>query len=168
MSHLTALRDGESIDQGERRYRFCPLWFAAPTEGHAPTGAYQNDRIVLDCRDDAPQGSYLFRMAENLEGDGPSATLSFIVTHLIEADELEVRVNGQILEPDRTKREWLVGRSADRGRPLGRHFVYRMPLTAPPANFGDNELSVRLTRCAGMRTRMLNVQDFEIRVNDGA
>lgn len=168
LSYLTLLRDDESIVQGDRHYYFLPLWYAGLTEGHATTGAYENDRIVLDCRDEDPQGSYVFRMAEQLTGDGQSGTLAFIVTQLIEADELDIRVNGQTITPDRIEREWFVGRHADQGRPLGRHFVYRMPLTSPPAKFGNNELSVRLTRCAGMRSRMLNVQEFEIRVRAGA
>ena len=113
---LTALRSDQSIAAGDRHYLFWPLWWAGDTEGHGVTGAYANDRIILDCTRDDPCGAFSFRMAEDVAEGNLAATLAFKVTHMIEADALEVRVNGQPIASTQIEREWSVGRPRSQGR----------------------------------------------------
>jgi hypothetical protein len=163
MSFLTELRDGDLIAKGNRHYLFHSPW-EGHRDGHCPTGALKNEQIILDRSTDDPHGTFVFRIAEHLEDPKLSATLEFKVTDMIEADELEVRINGDII-PDRSIRtRWRIGQSPKEGRPMGPHLIYRMPLSYPPAVFGDNELGVRLRNRVGMSRRRLKVQEIEIRV----
>ena len=61
-------------------------------------------------------------------------------------------------DPSRT------GQSKNEGRPLPAFYLYSMPLSSPPAEFGDNELRLRLTKNVG--TANLVAQEFEILVKD--
>ncbi len=167
LATLSALRDDAGVASEDRHYLFLPHWDDAPTEGHGPTGAYLNDRILLDCRADRPEGSYTFRMAEDLADPSLAATLSFKVTSLIETDGLEVLINGVHVPADALQRQWHVGQSPKEGRPLGRYYEYRMDLTHPPAQVGENRLTLRVTDVAGMKTRILNAQEFEVYVKVG-
>ena len=167
MGFLADLKSADSVAAGNRRYLFHPLW-SGDTEGHCPTWGYKNDRIQLDRSADDPYGTFTFRMAEDLTDENLSAVLAFKVTYMIETDELEVTINGQVVPADRVETEWRVGQSRADGRPLGPHVMVRLPLTSPPAKFGDNELGVRLTNRVGMAQRMLNVQEFEIDVSTGS
>ena len=94
-----------------------------------------------------------------------SATLMFKVTYMIEADALEIRLNDHIISPASIDKQWHLGQSPAKGRPLGQYFQFRIPLTAPPVVFGDNVLTVRLANRVGMPRRMLNVQEFEVKVD---
>lgn len=163
MSFLTELKSDESIARGDRRYLFHPLW-SGDTEGQSPTWAYKNDRITLDRSADDPHGTYSFRMAEDLSDKTLSASLEFKVTYMIEGDELELRINGDVIPLRKIETEWRVGQDADHGRSLGPYFHFRVQLDAPPTKFGDNELSLRLVNRVGMARRMLNAQEFEVRV----
>ena len=75
-----------------------------------------------------------------------------------------VRINGDVIPPGQSETEWRVGQGTDRGRSLGPYIHFRVPLDAPPAKFGDNELSLRLVNRVGMVRRMLNAQEFEVHV----
>ncbi len=164
LDELATLRCDATIEEADRHYRYYPLWWAGDTEGHAATGAYENDRLMLDCRQANPRGSYTFYLAEDLSSPGADATFTFVATQMIEADELTISINGKTITADTIDRTWHVGRSPKEGRSLGRHFIYRMPLTAHPARYGHNELTVGLSRLGGMPSRVINVQDFEIHV----
>lgn len=167
LNHLTQLRRDDTIASGDRHYCYYPLWWDGASEGHAASGAYENDRLFLDCRDADPQGSYAFTITEDLSDPNLTATLAFIATQMIEADQLQIHVNGHAIDPNQIEREWFVGRARSEGRPLGRHFIYRMPLTSPSVQSGENELAVRLSHLGGMPSRVINVQDFEIYVHVG-
>ena len=166
MSYLTELKDAGRIAKSNRRYMFHPLWTGS-REGHAPTGAYKQDKITLDRRADDPHGTFVFRIAEDLADKNLCATLEFKVTAMIHRDELEVRINGETIPAETIQWTWRVGQSPDEGRVLGPHFIFQMPLSSPPAKFGDNELSVRLMNRVGMTNRRLNVQEFEVLVEVG-
>lgn len=97
-----------------------------------------------------------------------TATLTFVATQMIDTDQLEIRVNGEAIDANGIEREFFVGRPPSQGRPLGRHFVYRLPLTSPPATSGDNTLTVRLAHRGGMPSRRISVQDFEVYVRADA
>jgi len=167
MSFLAELKSQESLARNDRHYLYHPLW-SGDTEGQAPTWSYKNDRIALDRSTDDPHGTFTFRMAEDLTDKALSAILEFKVTYMIESDELEIRINGEVIPSGRIESEWHVGQSPDQGRSLGPYIHFRVPLDAPPAKFGDNELSVRLVNRVGMARRMLNAQEFEVRVSVNA
>jgi len=101
-------------------------------------------------------------VAEDLSDPSLSATLIFKVTSLIETDGLEVRINGTTIPAAAIERTWHIGQSPREGRPLDRYFRYRMDLTAPPAQPGENTLTLRVTHVAGMPSRILNAQEFEV------
>ena len=168
LSTLAQLRDDAAIAAEDRHYVYLPLWGGGATEGHGPTGGYHNDRILLDCREGRPQGAYTFRIAEDLSDPSLSATLSFKVTSLIETDELQVQINGAAIPASAIERTWHIGQSPKEGRPLGRYFQYRMDLICPPAQEGENTLTLRVTHVAGMPSRVLNAQEFEVFVKVGA
>ena len=48
---------------------------------------------------------------------------------------------------------------------MGPCFLFRIPLSSPPVECGDNEFGVRLTNRVGMIKTMLNVQDVEIKLD---
>ena len=112
LGFLTELKSDEAIGKGNRRYLYYPLW-SGHTEGHGPTRAYKNDRIVLDRGGDDPQGSFTFRLAEDLTNEKLSATLEFKVAYMIEIDELEITINGQTVPAERIQTKWHIGQSRD-------------------------------------------------------
>ncbi len=164
MGFLTELKSAESIAGGNRRYLFHPLW-SDVRGGHCTTGAYKCDRITLDRSAEDPHGTIVFRIAEDLADPKLSASLEFKVTNMIEGDDLEVRINGETIDPENIQVQWFIGQPPSEGRPLGQYFLMRMDLPAPPAKWGDNELAVRLLNRVGMARRMLYVQEMEVRVD---
>jgi hypothetical protein len=164
MSFLTELRSDDGVAGGDRHYLYHPLW-SGDTEGHAPTWAYKNDKIALDCSADDPRGTFTFRMAEDLSDASLTATLEFKVTYMVEGEQIEVRINADVIPPQSIETEWRVGQSREEGRPLGQHFLFRMKLSTPPVKFGDNELSLRLVKRIGMARRVLHAQEFEVHVS---
>ena len=164
MRYLTELTNITSIDARERHYLYHPLW-SEHAEGHSPTLAYENHRIILDHSTGDSCGSFRFRLAEMVADEAISATLMFKVTYMIEADALEIRLNDHVISPASIDKQWHLGQSPAKGRPLGQYFQFRIPLTAPPVVFGDNVLTVRLANRVGMPRRMLNVQEFEVKVD---
>jgi len=166
LHHLSELKNDRGVAGGDRRYLYHPLW-SGDTEGHAPTWGYKNDKIALACDDADPQGSYTFRLAEDLSTPSTSATLTFKVTYFIEGEELEIRINGQAIDPTHVTSTFRVGQSLAEGRPLAQHHVFRVPIGAPPVVHGDNELSLRLVKRVGMARRVLHAQEFEVEVQEG-
>lgn len=164
---LSQLRDDVAIATEDRHYIYLPHWGGTANEGHGPTGAYLNDRILLDCREDLPEGSYRFRMAEDLADSSLSATLSFKVTALIETDALEVQINGTTIPDSAIQRTWHIGQSPKQGRPLGQYFQYRINLDGRHARQGENTITLLVTHVAGMSSRILNAQEFEVFVKVG-
>jgi len=163
MRYLAELTGTESIDARERHYLYHPLW-SEHAEGHSPTLAYENNRIILDCSVKDPHGIFRFRLAESVEDEAISATLAFKVTYMIEQDVLEIRLNDHVIPLGSIDTEWHLGQTPAQDRPLGQYFQFKMPLTSPPIVSGDNVLAVRLANHVGMPRRMLNVQEFEVKV----
>ena len=81
---------------------------------------------------------------------------------MIAADQLEIAINDDVVPDDAIVRQWYVGQAPPEGRPLAAHFLYRIPLGSPPAKFGDNVITLRLTNRVGMTQRRLMAQEFEV------
>ena len=150
LSYLTELRDPEVVARGDRRYMYYPT---SPTHGVVA----KHEKIVLDRKVDQPTDSVGFRMAEDLKDSHLSATLEFKVTGMVEGDEIEVVLNGKVIPVDRIERR-------HRADVQPAFHLYHMPLSSPPAKFGDNEIRLRLTKSAGTET--LVAQEFEVLVRD--
>ena len=98
-----------------------------------------------------------FRMAEDLTDPNLSATLEFKVTGMVEGDEFEVALNGEVIPADRFERLLDAARQPA-------FYLYRTPLNSPPAKFGDNELRLRLTN--GVGAGSLRAQEIGVNVRD--
>ena len=95
-------------------------------------------------------------MAEDLTDSHLSATLEFKVIGIVEDDEIEVVLNGKVIPVDRIERRY-------RATVQPGFHLYHMPLSAPPAKFGDNKIRLRLTKSAGTETVI--AQKIEVRVD---
>ena len=158
LGYLTQLREPETIGAADRHYLYHPLW-----TDPSPTGAVKNDRIVLDRTNTSPEGTFRFRMAEDLTDSDLSAALEFKVTGMVEGDELQVSINGQELPAERINRDFVAeGQSAHQGKPLPAFYLYRIELSSPPTCFGDNQLGVQLTKSVGHEE--LDIQEVEVKV----
>ena len=124
-------------------------------------GARKHQVIGLSRRRASSSGSTRLRMAEDLKFPHLSATLGFKVTGMVQGDQIEVQINGQSIPAVQIERTYDAdGQSENQGRPLPAFYLYRIPLSSPPAVFGDNELQLRLTGSAGGEN--LVAQEFEI------
>ena len=164
---LTPLRDPDAIAAHDRHYLYHPLW-ADADGGHCPTGAYKNDRILLDCSKVNPQGSFRFKLAEDLTDPNLSAVLEFKANRMIAGEQLEIQITGQQISPRQVEAEWRAGQNLqgrEPGRQLAGHYFYRIPLAAGLIVFGDNELTARLVQRVGLTARMISVEEVEVRVS---
>ena len=149
LGYLQALRDPEEVSQGDRHYLFGPRW----RKGASPTGEQfsKYDSIDLKRADADPQGTWPFRLAEELSDPKLRATLHFKAVGLEEAERLNIQVNGtpvprefitRVIDPS--------GQNESQGRVLPPFYWYFIDLDrqtlAPAVVHGDNELTVRLIR----------------------
>lgn len=165
MSVLTPLRNPEAVAHGTRHYLYHPLWSGKPMWLSQTTiGAAKMEHIELDRKASDPSGSLEFRLAEDLTDTKRSALLSFKATGLRDNDELEVRLNGKVVPTDRT---WDAdGQTATEGRVLPAFHVYRTQLVASSTKFGDNTISVRLSKNSGDTASNPDIQEMEVLVSE--
>ena len=110
-----------------------------------------------------PMGSMVFRMAEDLKDPQLSALLEFKATGLVEGDELEISLNGEVIPATSIRREFMAdGQSAEEGYERPAFHRYRIDLADQPLAFGDNRLTVFLLGGAGEED--IDVQEVEILV----
>ncbi len=139
LAWLRQIRGTPDFDDLPRDYLFLPLWPAG-----TPTGFLKNDRIVLERKAES-RGEYRFRIAEDLAVPGLAAELIVSVVSA-KGDRLAFTLNGALLPDVDIKERWHGdGRPAKFGRPMKPYRAYMIPLTTPPAVFGDNVLSAVVT-----------------------
>lgn len=138
MSYLTPLRDMASVSRGPRHYQFYPLW----PPGKCPTGAQFDKTNTIVLRAKQPTGSVRFRLAEDLADRSLRAQLRFKVLGDVEADRLQVSINGHVLPATTLERKPVPGRAEEDGRPLPPFLYYSAPLDATLARWGDNDLQL--------------------------
>jgi hypothetical protein len=100
------LGDPERVARGERHYVFDPTWagntvFGA--DGRAGTGAIKAQQLRLDRDQLGATGEFCFQLYEDLR-EAVGATLLFRGFGMTEDDELEVRLNGQLITDDSINR----------------------------------------------------------------
>ncbi|MDA1179019.1 MAG: hypothetical protein O2931_09510, partial [Planctomycetota bacterium] len=142
MQHLAEVRDPARVARGDRHYMYYPLWLP----GKCPTGAQFDKTNTINLRRDQPHGSVTFRMAEDLADLTWDARLEFKFIGTIEGGTLRVRLNGHEYEADRIGSTLVAdGRPESAGRALPAYHLYRLPLDAKIARWGDNVLELTWT-----------------------
>ena len=165
LGYLTALRERKAIGSGERRYMYYPLSLVGRLPRQYITGVVKNDRIEILRGCTVPMGSMVLRIAEDLKDPHLSAMLEFKALGLVEADELEISLNGEIVPAAGIRRDFVAdGQPAAQGRELPAFHRYRVDLGNPPLKFGDNRLTVYLLNSAGEEN--IDVQEIEILVRE--
>jgi len=165
LGYLPQLRDPQTISQGDRHYRFYPLW-----PNGTPVHGVKDDRIVLDRAQPVAQGSQQFRVAEDLSNPRLRATLQFKAVGLAENEALEIQLNG-IRVPDKDIRRIFDadGRNEEQGRVLAPFYLYDIDIpggmSEPLIINGDNELTVRLIPAEGQIEGTVTIDELEVYVH---
>ena len=157
LSWLRQLRDDGAYDDLPRHYRFLPLW-----AGDAPTGFPKNDRIVLK-RKAGSDGEYRFRIAEDVTAPGVAAEL-IVNTVSAQEDRLTFSLNGTPLSSGIKTRWQPQGRPKKFGRPMGPYNCTMIPLTSPPAVFGDNILRAEVAKLDANGKDDIVVEELEVTI----
>ncbi len=149
MQYLAEVRDAATVARGNRHYLYYPLWLP----GKCPTGPQFNKTNTITLKPDQPNGAVTFRMAEDLADPTWDTRLEFklmgkseSVSPNIEGGTLRVRLNGHDIKADQlTSTLVAAGRPESAGRRLPAYQLYRLPLDAKIARWGDNVLELTWT-----------------------
>jgi len=164
LGYLAQLRDPQTVSQGDRHYRFYPLW----PKG-APVYGVKDDRIVLDRAQPVAQGTQAFRVAEDFSNPRLRGTLQFKAVGLAENEALEIQLNGTPV-PDRDIRRLFDadGQNEWQGRELAPFYLYVIDIPrgmpTPLIINGDNELKVRLIPTEGQSEGTVTIDELEVYV----
>ena len=166
LGYLRELRDPQTISQGDRHYRFFPLW-----GGGRPTDAAvdKDERIMLERAEPAPQGTQRFRVAEDLSNPKLRATVQFKAVGLAEGEALEIQLNDTAVPDGCTRRIFIAdGQSKSQGRELPAFYLYVIDLERgmrePLISNGDNQLTVRLIPTEGESEGTVTIDELEVYV----
>jgi len=152
---LTGIRSGESIE-GPRHYLFHALWEG----GLAPTGASCDRDIRLDRAHAQLSGAFRFYLAES------AGTLALKAVGLAGDEELGIAINGRPVPADSIVAEpHPEGQSEKQGHPRGTFVLYRIELSAPPLQEGDNEMKVELT-ASQQNSGTIEIREIEFATAD--
>ena len=159
LAWLRHLRHDGRYDQLPRHYLFLPLWGKGPSQ----SGFMKNDSIVLK-RQVGSSGEYRFRIAEDLTTPGLASEL---IVNAVSADNdrISFSLNGTPLPngPIKAKRQGK-GRPKNYGRFLPPYWSYMIPLTSPPAVFGDNFLRAEVTELDANGKGSIVVEELEVTI----
>jgi len=170
LGYLPQLRVSQTISQGDRRYRFYPLWPDYTVTYMYTTRDVKDGRPVLDRSEADPQGSQQFRVAEDLSNRKLRATLRFKAVGLAENEALEIQLNG-IRIPDKDIRHIFDanGQNEEQGRVLAPFYLYVIDIPRgmpePLIINGDNELTVRLIPAEGQSEGTVTIDELEVYVH---
>ncbi len=167
LTSLASLRDPQEVAAGQRHYLFHPLWPGPATAklGTCPTGVDKNMQMKLDRQTRVLTGTLPFRIAEECADANLLVTLKFKASGMAIGDELELSLNGSPISPTQIRRVFDEdGQTAQEGRVLPPFFVYQIPLSSPPAKFGDNSFSVSLNTNPTAADSVVTVQELEVSV----
>ena len=145
MHDFHELRHPERILQGQRHYIFDPTWgeFTGFGPDRASTGAVKAQKIVLQRGVPHDQGEYIFRLNEDLS-QAQTAMLLFRGYHMTKADQVAVQINGTAIPAKAIKSRCDEVRLDVRTPHEPPFCTHWFTLTAPPAVFGENRLTVQL------------------------
>ncbi|MBP87525.1 MAG: hypothetical protein CMJ64_12505 [Planctomycetaceae bacterium] len=159
LAWLRQLRGTDQFDALPRHYLFYPLWSAG-----SPSGFAKNDRIVLT-RKVGSRGEYRFRIAEDLGATSAVAELIVRASQSVREDKLVFAINGSAVSPKNIKTIWHAkGRDAKFGRPLPPHRQFMIPLSSPPAVFGDNVLQATVRSLDSHGKEDILIDELEVTV----
>ena len=178
LREMAAVRQPESVMEGDRHYVFEPSWGGSVGfgEDRASTGAVKADRLLLK-RKPGATGAFRFRVCEHL-GRSRGAMLLFRAYGAREDDRMEVRINGARVDDRAIRARTNESRSDLRAvvdpsskKSSGLPPVPEIPgdgrtvwfdLTEPPAVFGDNHLEVTLTEVPSSTGKDILIDEVEV------
>jgi hypothetical protein len=133
LDDLAKLKDPDTLSSGERHYTFLPLW-GDHQEGRGMSYIYEKEEIVLDRSKTGEQGTFRFRICEELPGEkSKECRLVIQAIGFAESDTLAVRINEQELTDEDVV--WDLGSEPATAGIL---------ISDPPFSNGDNELCLTL------------------------
>ena len=118
----------------------------------------QYDVIHLDRTTNPAEGTFDFRLAENLSDPQVSAVLEFKAVGMSNEENLAVGINGRATDTDRVQRR----RSDDGG-----YVLHSVRLEPGDVRFGDNRLTVRLAKAAG-KDGAVRIEEVNVRIEVNA
>ena len=163
MDYLRILRDAEHLDQGDRHYVY---WRNRPMR-HMP-GFLDRHEVMTLQRTQGVRVEWPLRCAESL-ADGERAAIRFNAVNLQPDDEIEISVNGQVIDAPGVVRTFHEGGRPDRndGMPLDAYSTVTFDATAPPLKFVENCLGVTLAKSAPDACGEISLPEIEIGVATG-
>jgi len=163
---LADLRDSKDIAEHDRHYLLHAVWKKA--YGSDPTGFPNDDNIYLDRAKVVLEGSRRFRMAEDMSDPRLRVTMQFKALGMVEAENLEIRINGAEVPIDYITRVFdKDGQSIYEGDPLPAFHEYTIDLNwettgrKQPLVFGDNELAVKLVPVEAKPDGEVSIEELE-------
>ena len=178
LREMAAVRQPESVMEGDRHYVFEPSWGGSLGFGkdRASTGAVKADRLLLQ-RKPGSKGAFRFRVCEHL-GQSRGAMLLFRAYGAGERDRMEIRINGVRVDDrvirarsdeSRTDQRAVVDPSSTKSSGLppvpelpGEWRTFWFDLTEPPARFGDNQLEVTLVEVSSSPGEDILIDELEV------
>ena len=176
---LTPMRDPRTLAEYDRHY---PFWRLLPRQDiHYESineGTMTYDVIQLDRTEQDPRGTFDFRLAEDLADPKLSAMMEFKAVGMTEEDAIVVTLNGKTVPDDLVERVYIwdgtnhegnVTRNGDvylehhRGNSEP-YYLCRLPLSAPPIVFGDNQLAIRLSGSSGTEG-VITIEEVNVKVH---
>ncbi|MEO2034713.1 MAG: alpha/beta hydrolase family protein [Planctomycetaceae bacterium] len=150
-SWTQAVKSKESVFAGPRTYRYLPMgkgissrkpparnypWY---DEGRSPLGHINSQVLTFDQEHTGKQLVFPFRMADGAGGEKLSGQLTFWIYYLLETDEIDIAINGKLVDPAKIKRNPAGKR---RGGLRGQRL--EISLADCPPFRGDNQLGLTL------------------------
>ncbi|MCK5526105.1 MAG: hypothetical protein KAJ05_03100 [Candidatus Latescibacteria bacterium] len=163
MNAIREIGDPELIAGKDRHYEYYPMWPVAWPERGGPGS--RCDSTLLSRTELGKREVFRFRIMEDLTAPDLSAQLRFKVVNMTMADVLEVDLNGTPIPMEQFVRtHWGRGRSYGTERRLFPWVQFDLPLTAPPARTGDNEIGFRVMETAPRISFDMWVEEVEAKV----
>ncbi|MFH1008254.1 MAG: hypothetical protein V1800_12265 [Candidatus Latescibacterota bacterium] len=163
MNAIQEIGDRDLVMGKDRHYQYYPMWAKTWPLGGGPGSRCDSTR--LSRTELGKREGFRFRIMEDLTDPDLSAQLRFKVINMTMADVLEVDLNGTPIEMERFVRtHWGRGRSYGTERSLFPWFQFDLPLTAPPARTGDNEIGFRLIETAPRISFGMWVEEVAVKV----
>lgn len=130
--------------------------------GRSPSGFAKNDSIELE-RAVGSHGTCRFRIAEDLTVPGVAAELAVNAVSA-DYDRLIFSLNGTPLPGPYKMMRHGKGRTEAVGRKMRPYRSYMIPLTSPPAQFGDNILRAEVETLQANHDSPIVAEELEVTV----
>ena len=157
---LKQVRDPEALARAERHFVFHPLW---GPQGRGPSLTYRPESIILPRAPLNQRGIFRFRLCAELpsgpatpKGNEGAVAQLWFKPHIQRDDRVIIEINGHPIPSQLITFQW----AADAETPP----TARFDLFSPPAVYGDNTLSMKLTKSAPGATEPVSLYEIEVTV----